>query len=166
MAPRQGLQAPSPDCSQISGEFSVSIRFRLVRSPLRPLLRHLRPLQLLALCSACAAALTTLADACGALGLWPAAVLGGLLLWALLGEQLPGSGANLRYVGVLLALGATLRAARLYRAALGMECYAAATFAGQRRRDWSPRGHVLMCALSTQSDALMQRSLGYGLGNG
>lgn len=122
-----------------------------------------RTLLLLALCGACAAALSTLADACGALGLWPAAALCALLLWALLGEQLPGSGANLRYVGALLGLSAGLRAARLHRAALGLECYAAATLAGQRRRQWSPRGHALICALSTQSDALLQRALGDGL---
>lgn len=123
-----------------------------------------RPLLLLALCAACAAALSALADACGALGLWPAAVLCALLLWAKLGEQLPGSGANLRYVGALLGLSAGLRAARLHRAALGLECYAAATLAGQRRRACSPRGHALICALSTQSDALLQRVLGDGFG--
>jgi hypothetical protein len=133
---------------------------------IRPLLRRLRLLQLLALCSACAALLSTLADTCGALGLWPAAMAGALLLWAVLGEQLPGSGANLRYVGALLVLGAGLRAVRLPRAALRVECYAAATFAGQRRRAWSPRGHALICALSTQSDVLLQRSLGYGLSHG
>ena len=141
----------------------MSVTSSLARPPLRALLRRLRPLQPLALCSACAAALSDLADACGALGLWPAAVLCGLLLWALLGEQLPGSGANLRYVGALLGLSAGLRTARLHRAALGVECYAAATFAGQRRREWSPHGHALICALSTQSDVLMQRALGDGL---
>jgi hypothetical protein len=131
-----------------------------------PLRALLRPLPLLALCSACAALLSTLADACGALGLWPAAVLSSLLLWALLGEQLPGSGANLRYAGTLLVLGTSLRKAHLQRAALQVECYAAATLAGQRRRDWSPRSHALICALSAQSDALLQRSLGYGLSHG
>lgn len=145
----------------------------IAQAPPRRLLRHLRPLRLLALCSACAAALSMLADACGALGLWPAAMLCGLLLWALLGEQLPGSGANLRYVGVLLVAGAglrvlglVLRAPRFGSAALGLECYAAATLAGRRQRPWSPRAYTLICALSAQSDALVQRSLGYGVGHG
>lgn len=134
--------------------------------PLRALLRRLRPLQLLALCTASAAALAQLADGFSAAGLWPGAVLCGLLLWAALGEQLPGSGANLRYVGALLVLGAGLRVSRLHRAALGVECYAAATLAGRRRRDWSPRSYAVICALSAQSDTLLQRSLGYGLSHG
>ena len=143
------------------------------RLPARRLLRRLRPLQLLALCGVCAAILSTLADACGALGLWPAAVLCGLLLWGLLGEQLPGSGANLRYVGALLVAGAGLRllglalqAPRFDSAALGVECYAAATLAGRRQRRWSPRTYTLICALSAQSDTLVQRSLGYGFSHG
>lgn len=130
----------------------------------------LRALRLLALCSACALVLSALMDACGSLGLWPAAVLCGLLLWVMLGEQLPGSGANLRYAGALLVAGAGLRALeqalclpRLGRLALGVECYAAATLAGRRQRRWSPRAYTLICALSAQSDALVQRSLDYGL---
>jgi hypothetical protein len=145
-----------------------------VPKPARPAARRLlRPLQLLALCLICAALLSDLADACGAWGLWPAAVLCGLLLWALLGEQLPGSAANLRYAGTLLvagaglrALGETLHAPRLGLLALGLECYAAATLAGERRRPCSPRAHTLICALSAQSDSLLQRSVGYGLRHG
>jgi hypothetical protein len=132
--------------------------------------RLLRRLQLLALCLACAALLSNLADACGALGLWPAAVCCALLLWGLLGEQLPGSGLNQRYAGAVLVAGAglraldeTLHAPRLGLLALGLECYAAATLAGERRRPCSPRAHALICALSAQSEALLQRSLGYGL---
>jgi hypothetical protein len=114
---------------QFNGECLVSADSILAQS----LLRRLRPLQLLALCTASAAILAQLADGFSAAGLWPAAALCGLLLWAALGEQLPGSGANLRYVGALLVLGAGLRATRLHGAALGVECYAAATLAGQRR---------------------------------
>jgi len=135
--------------------------------------RLLRPLLLLALCLACAALLSGFADACGELGLWPLIVPCGLLLWVLLGEQLPGSGANLRYAGAVLVASAGLRAVaealqapRLGLLALGLECYAAATLAGERRRPCSPRAHTLICALSAQSDTLLQRSLGYGLRHG
>jgi hypothetical protein len=135
-----------------------------------PIRGLLLALPLLALCTVCALLLSRLMEACGALGLWPVAALCGLLLWGLLGEQLPGSGTNLRYAGTLLVAGAglrvmerTLHAPRLGRAALRVECYAAAILAGHRQRRWSPRAYTLICALSVQADTLMQGSLDYGL---
>ena len=132
--------------------------------------RSLQALPLVALCAFDLMALSRFADACGALDLWPLAVLLGLVLWSLTSEQLPGSGANLRYVLALLALGAGLRACAaalpaISSAAPRIESYAMATLAGvhPRQRAWSPRGHALLHTLSLPTETLLQRSLGYGL---
>jgi hypothetical protein len=132
-----------------------------------PLLRL--PLLLLpAGCAAGAVLLSELAES-WTTALWTAAALG-LLSCAWLGEQLPGSGANLRYAGVLLAasaglrgLGGVLRAPCLAATALPVECYAAATLAGERRRRWPPRAEGLLYALALPADSLLQHSLDDGL---
>ena len=138
----------------------------------RALLRHVHALLLVSFCVFDLVALSRFADTCGALDLWPLAALLGLLLWSLTSEQLPGSGANLRYVFALLAVGAGLRALaalvplpRLHAVPLAIETYAAATLAGvhPRQRAWSSRGTAMLHALSLPTETLLQRSLGYGL---
>ena len=138
----------------------------------RALLRHFHALLLVSFCAFDLVALSRFADTCGALDLWPLAALLGLLLWSLTSEQLPGSGANLRYVFALLAISAGLRALaalaplpRLHAVPLAIETYAAATLAGvhPRQRAWSSRGTAVLHALSLPTETLLQRSLGYGL---
>lgn len=136
------------------------------------ILRHLHIVLLVGFCVFDLVALSRFADVCDAHNLWPLAVLSGLVLWSLTSEQLPGSGANLRYVFTLLALCAGLRAfsalaplPRLNQATLAIEGYAAATLAGvhPRQRPWSSRGYALLYTLSLPTETLLQRSLGYGL---
>ena len=143
-----------------------------VPPPPGALRRHLHAVLLVAFCVFDLIALSRFADACGALDLWPLAVLLGLALWSLTSEQLPGSGANLRYVLSLLALSAGLRLfcamaplPRLHAATLAIESYASATLAGvhPRQRAWSSRGTAVLHALSLPTETLLQRSLGYGL---
>ena len=140
--------------------------------PSGALRRHLHAVLLVAFCVFDLSALSRFADACGALDLWPLAVLLGLVLWSLTSEQLPGSGANLRYVLSLLALSAGLRLCcamaplpRLHAMTLAIEAYAAATLVGvhPRQRAWSSRGTAVLHALSLPTETLLQRSLGYGL---
>ena len=134
--------------------------------------RHIHAVLLVAFCAIDLSALSRFADVCGALDLWPLAVLLGLVLWSLTSEQLPGSGANLRYVLALLAVGAGLRAfaalaplPRLRAVPLMIEAYAAATLAGvhPRQRVWSPRSTAVLHALSLPTETLLQRSLDCGM---
>ncbi len=166
---------------QLSRKFTIAQPIkdspRLIPAPRAPspraLLRHFHTLLLVAFCVFDLGALSRFADACDALDLWPLAVLLGLALWSLTSEQLPGSGANLRYVLSLLALSAGLRLfcamaplPRLHAATLAIEAYAAATLAGvhPRQRAWSSRGTASRAARpSLPTETLLQRSLGYGL---
>ena len=135
-------------------------------------LRQFHAVLLVSFCAFDLVAMSRFADTCGALDLWPLAALLGLLLWSLTSEQLPGSGANLRYVFALLAVSAGLRALaalaplpRLRTVPPVIEAYAAATLAGvhPRQRAWSSRSTAVLHALSLPTETLLQRSLDCGM---
>jgi hypothetical protein len=111
-------------------------------------------------------------DAGQSLPAWLAAVAAGVLLWRLVGEQMPGSSASLGYVLSLLLCGAALR--RLSRplrlrpcaaAARRLDHYALDVLAGTpRRRQPLPTPRlVLLGVLWVPAEMLLRRVLGFAL---